>query len=472
MTIRERVNEYAKTVYQLFWQKGVTDVMKMLVTTLDFIYLKRKADTDPYAFNGDDTFLWGNLCLYDKIPFEEIYTYKLDSFYCKQKKYDFMGLENFPSSLTVHEFSGIYELFHLTDELFKNIDQMNVKEQDVTLYGLIFEELVDSWGILKQTRYSLSKHIAKLLPLLVDVRDNDSIYIPNGGIGELPLCTFRQVQLKKIPNQNLKDDIDGFTTFDNQIDYMHSLDRFPTKLLSVDEKNKFFAYLCAMNFFLNGVNLQIHIENVDFWHQSYAKKQKGKFTKILSCFIEKESAVRILGIRSILEMLAPNGKAAVVVPESFLFSRDSKTSEFRRSLLQENHIDAVISLPKGVLLGTNVKTSILLFSKDKTTGNIWFCDLLNDGYSKVGRRQRNADFPLPELVNNYRNRREENTNLMYSAQVSVDEVMANNSLLAINYYKEIEPVMKEFVDPYETLKDLLVLEEKIKTGLDELYKML
>lgn len=239
MTTRERVNTYAKTVYQLFWQKGVTDVMKMLVTTLDFIYLKRKADTDPYAFNGDDTFFWENLCLYDKIPFEEIYTYKLDSFYSKQKKNDFMGLENFPSSLTVHEFSGIYELFHLTDELFKNIDQMDVKEQDVTLHGLIFEELVDSWGILKQTRYSLSKHIAKLLPLLVDVRDNDSIYIPNGGIGDLPLCTFRQVQLKKIPNQNLKDDIDGFTTFDNQIDYMHSLDRFPTKLLSVDEKSKF-----------------------------------------------------------------------------------------------------------------------------------------------------------------------------------------------------------------------------------------
>lgn len=71
MTIRERVNEYAKTVYQLFWQKGVTDVMKMLVTTLDFIYLKRKADTDPYAFNGDDTFLWGNLCLYDKIPLKK-----------------------------------------------------------------------------------------------------------------------------------------------------------------------------------------------------------------------------------------------------------------------------------------------------------------------------------------------------------------------------------------------------------------
>lgn len=165
-------------------------------------------------------------------------------------------------------------------------------------------------------------------------------------------------------------------------------------------------------------------------------------------------------------------KLPLFVPESFLFSRDSKTTEFRRSLLQENHIDAVISLPKGVLLGTNVKTSILLFSKDKTTGNIWFCDLLNDGYSKVGRRQRNADFPLPKLVNNYRNRWEEKTNLMYSAQVSVDEVMANNSLLAINYYKEFEPVKKEFVEPNETLKDLLVLEEKIKAGLDELFKML
>lgn len=472
MTIRERVNEYAKTVYQLFWQKGVTDVMKMLVTTLDLIYLKRKADTDSYAFNGNDTFLWENLCLYEKIPFEEIYTYKLDSFFFKQKKYDFMGLEFFPSGLAVHEFSGIYELFHLTDELFKNIGQMDVKEQDETLHGLIFEELVDSWGILKQTRYSLSKHIAKLLSLLVDVRDNDSIYIPNGGIGELPLCTFRQVQLKKIPNQNLKDDIDGFATFDNPVDYMQSLDRFPTKLLSIDEKNKVFAYLCAMNLFLNGVMLQNRIENVDFWNQSYVEKQSGKFTKILSCFIENESAVRISGIKAILEMLAPNGKAAVVVPESFLFSRDSKITEFRRSLLQENHIDAVISLPKGVLLGANVKTSILLFSKDKTTGNIWFCDLLNDGYSKVGRRQRNADFPLPKLVDNYSKRWEENTNLMYSAQVSVDEVMANNSLLAINYYKEFEPVKKEFIDPNETLKDLLVLEEKIKAGLYELYKML
>ena len=288
----------------------------------------------------------------------------------------------------------------------------------------------------------------------------------------MPLCTFRQVQLKKIPNQNLKDDIDGFATFDNPVDYMQSLDRFPTKLLSIDEKNKVFAYLCAMNLFLNGVMLQNRIENVDFWNQSYVEKQSGKFTKILSCFIENESAVRISGIKAILEMLAPNGKAAVVVPESFLFSRDSKITEFRRSLLQENHIDAVISLPKGVLLGANVKTSILLFSKDKTTGNIWFCDLLNDGYSKVGRRQRNADFPLPKLVDNYSKRWEENTNLMYSAQVSVDEVMANNSLLAINYYKEFEPVKKEFIDPNETLKDLLVLEEKIKAGLYELYKML
>ena len=232
------------------------------------------------------------------------------------------------------------------------------------------------------------------------------------------------------------------------------------------------AYLCAMNLFLNGVRLHTHIENVDFWNQSYAKKQKGKFTKILSCFVEKESAVRISGIKSILEMLAPNGTAAVVIPESFLFSRDSKTTEYRRSLLLENHIDAVISIPKGALVGTNVKTSILLLSKDRPTENIWFCDLLNDGYSSAGRRQRNADFPLPKLVNNFRKRLGENTNLMYSVQVPVKKVMANSSLLAINYYKEFEPIVKESIDPHVILKDLFVLEGKIKSGLDELFNML
>ena len=238
MTARERVNEYAKTVYQLFWQEGLTDVMKMLVTTLDFIYLRRKADTDPYAFNGDDTCLWGNLCIYGKRAFEEIYTDRLDSFFIEQKKYDFGCLTTIAPSLEtrIHEFSGAYELFHLTDNLFKDINQANVTKQNETQYGLIFEELVGSWGILKQTKNSLSKHIAKLLSLLVDVRVNDSIYIPNGGIGELPLSTLMQVQVDAFPNQKMAEDIDGFAILDNSDD-IQSLDKLNPKLLTIDEKD-------------------------------------------------------------------------------------------------------------------------------------------------------------------------------------------------------------------------------------------
>lgn len=474
MTTKERINEYAKTVYQLFWQVGVTDVLKMLVTTLDFIYLRRKFDTDPYAFNEDDTCLWGNLCIYDKERFENIYMDKLYSFFFTQKKYDFACVDSLPSSLEYQEFSEIYELFHLTDELFKDVMQIGVDESDNTLHGLIFEELVEAWGILRQIKNALPKHMAKLLCSLVDVTQEDFVYIPNCGIGELPLNAFKQVLLRKLPKQRLKEDADGFYVFDKADTYMLSMDRWNTTSLTVSEKNETVAYLCAMNFYLHGMRLRSHIDIKDFYSQSYVKKQKNKFSRILSVLVEKETAVRILGIKSIMEMLAPNGRAAVVVPESFLFSRDSKTVEYRHSLLVQNSIDAVISLPKGTLIGSNVKLSILILSKntESPATNIWFCDLFNDGYAKTGKRQRNTDFPLPKLVDNYRLRLEERTNLMYSIQVPVRDVIANNSLLAINYYKEMEPVMKEFVDPNKILTELFVLEGKIKTGLEELYKML
>lgn len=67
-------------------------------------------------------------------------------------------------------------------------------------------------------------------------------------------------------------------------------------------------------------------------------------------------------IQQILQMLAPEGRAVVLVPEGFLF-RGGKEQELRRYLLENGHVEAVVSLPPGVLPATAIKTSFVLLRK-------------------------------------------------------------------------------------------------------------
>ncbi|MEQ1518842.1 MAG: N-6 DNA methylase, partial [Usitatibacteraceae bacterium] len=63
-----------------------------------------------------------------------------------------------------------------------------------------------------------------------------------------------------------------------------------------------------------------------------------------------------------------NGRAAVVLPDGFLFG-DGIKAEIKRRLLQQCKLHTIIRLPKGVFAPyTTIKTNLLFFTKPALSG--------------------------------------------------------------------------------------------------------
>ena len=76
------------------------------------------------------------------------------------------------------------------------------------------------------------------------------------------------------------------------------------------------------------------------------------------------TATEILFLKYMMDSLKPGGRCGVIVPEGVLFGSTGAHKELRRQLIENNTVEAVLSLPGGVFQPySGVKTSVLLFRR-------------------------------------------------------------------------------------------------------------
>jgi type I restriction-modification system DNA methylase subunit len=79
-----------------------------------------------------------------------------------------------------------------------------------------------------------------------------------------------------------------------------------------------------------------------------------------------------LFLQLIVEVLAKNGRAAVVLPDGTLFGEGVKT-KIKKLLTEECNLHTIVRLPNGVFNPyTGIKTNLLFFTKGQPTKDIWF----------------------------------------------------------------------------------------------------
>jgi hypothetical protein len=94
--------------------------------------------------------------------------------------------------------------------------------------------------------------------------------------------------------------------------------------------------------------------------------------------IVKTKKTELLFLALFLRLLKPGGRAAVIVPDGVLFGSSKAHKELRRILIEEQKLDAVVSLPGGVFKRyAGVSTAILLLTKTNSGGTdfVWFYDV-------------------------------------------------------------------------------------------------
>jgi type I restriction enzyme M protein len=213
--------------------------------------------------------------------------------------------------------------------------------------------------------------------------------------------------------------------------------------------------------------------------------------------IVKTKKTELLFLALFLRLLKPGGRAAVIVPDGVLFGSSKAHKELRRMLVEEQKLDAVISLPSGVFKPyAGVSTAILLFTKTNSGGtdNVWFYDMKADGWSLDDKRQpllsedklgvtpaqalsdaEHAKNNLPDVLTRWGQRdgsELERDRTDQSFCVPKGDIVGNDYDLSINRYKEVVHAVGEHLPPKVILAKLAVLEAEIQAGMKELEGML
>ena len=191
----------------------------------------------------------------------------------------------------------------------------------------------------------------------------------------------------------------------------------------------------------------------------------------------KTKKTELLFLALFLRMLTIGGRCACIVPDGVLFGSSKAHKDIRRQLIEENRLEAVISMPSGVFKPyAGVSTGILIFTKTGHGGKdkAWFYDMEADGYSLDDKRNPIKGNDIPDIIERFHNLEKEadRARTEKSFFVSKDEIIKNDYDLSINKYKEIEYVPVEYPPTEEILEEINKLESEIQINLKELEEML
>ena len=184
----------------------------------------------------------------------------------------------------------------------------------------------------------------------------------------------------------------------------------------------------------------------------------------------KTKKTELLFMAKFMRMLDIGGRAAVIIPTGVL-STDSKAHKtLREKLIEQNRLDAVISMPSGVFKPyAGVATAVLIFTKGEPTKSTWFYEMENDGFTLDDKRNEIEENDIPDIIEKYKTKAESNK----SFNVSIEDLRENEYNLLPSRYKKIEYTPPTFEHtPLEYVQILLDSERKSIELLESLKEKL
>src|SRR5437870_3236324 len=195
--------------------------------------------------------------------------------------------------------------------------------------------------------------------------------------------------------------------------------------------------------------------------------------------IVKTKKTELLFLALFLRLLKTGGRAAVIVPDGVLFGSSTAHKTLRKILVEEQKLEAVISLPGGVFKPyAGVSTAILVFTKTNSGGTdfVWFYDVDADGWSLDDKRtpllseeklgvvpkmalsaDEHAKNNFPDVLARWQQRDKAERERPRTAQsfcVSKIDISAQGYDLSVNRYKEVVHAEVEHESPMEILAAL------------------
>ncbi|WP_125153446.1 N-6 DNA methylase [Clostridium rectalis] len=346
----------------------------------------------------------------------------------------------------------------LLQESVRLIDGINMDDADTKgdLYEYLLSKLSTS-GVNGQFR--TPRHIIRMMVELMDPTSEDKICDPACGTAGFLINSLEYILEKYTNPESVFIDEDG--VLQNRIGDMLTKDEwenFKSEMFYGFDFDPSMVRIASMNLMLHSID-NPNIRQMDTLSKIY--EEENKYTIVLANppfkgSVDKEdinaklvkgaktTKTELLFMKLINRILDLGGRCAVIVPDGVLFGSTKAHKEIRKTLVEENALEGVISMPSGVFKPyAGVSTAVLLFTKGGETNKVWFYDMESDGFSLDDKRNKlDKDGDIPDIIEKWREIKKdkgvEPTKEDKWFWVEKEEIVENGYDLSINKYKEIE----------------------------------
>jgi len=364
----------------------------------------------------------------------------------------------------------------ILQKVVTGLDDLYEKDLNgLDMQGDLYEYMLDKLATAGQNgQFRTPKHIREMMVKLLNLNPKDTICDPACGTAGFLVSASEYIRNNYETKMTSEDwehfDKGAFTGYDTD----------PTMLR------------------ISAMNLMLHsISNPDIDYKDSVSKQNEIIAKYTVCLanppfagsIDAESIndnlkaicntkkTELLFVALFLRMLKKGGRCACIVPDGVLFGNSKAHKELRKEIVENQQLQAIISMPSGVFKPyAGVSTAILVFTKtdDGGTDKVWFYDMKSDGKTLDDKRQETDKNDIPDILERWKNLEleEERLKTDQSFFVTKEEIEKNEYDLSINKYKEVIYEKVEYESPEIIMGRIDKIDEEIVTLKTELKKLL
>jgi type I restriction enzyme M protein len=386
------------------------------------------------------------------------------------------------------------------------VDSLGLDRADADTKGDLFEHVlrqIKQAGELGQFR--TPRHIIRAIVTMIDPRIGETIYDPAAGTAGFLVAAYNHIRLAHSSPATIQEiEIDGKWQRRGLGDKLSAaqISALQSATFFGNEVDPKMVRLATMNLALRGLaNVRILLRNVltttldnerkaelhlpqEGYHVVLANPPfSGRVDKdriVDDVKIGTSTATELLFLKYMMDNLRPGGRCGVIVPEGILFGSTGAHKELRRQLIENNRVEAVLSVPGGVFQPySGVKTSVLIFKKGGTTDHVLFLHADNDGYKLDANHDTAIEADdLPTLVAAFAER--SNNLQTWEARdpkaqwlekwwcANAATLRANDFNLSAGRYRPMSQAQAEHRDPRELLDELAAIEAEIVEEVEAL----
>ena len=487
------------SLWEIFWNGGITNPLDVVEQMTYLMFIKDLDDTDnlrakeaamlglPYkSIFADEVEIGDRKVDGNQLKWSTFHDFPAQRMYSVVQEWVFPFIKNLHgdknSAYSKYMDDAIFKvntplmlskIVDAMDEIYSMMEELHQTDIRGDVYEYLLSKIAQS-GVNGQFR--TPRHIIRMMVEMMDPKPTDFICDPACGTSGFLVASGDYLR-EKYKKEVLLDK-QNRNHFMNDMFHGYDMDRTMLRI-------------GAMNMMTHGVenpfieyrdSLSDQNPDKDMYSLILANPPfKGNLdADIISADLQKVCKTKkteLLFLALFVRMLKIGGRCACIVPDGVLFGSSNAHKAIRKELVENQRLEAVISMPSGVFKPyAGVSTGILVFTKTNHGGtdNVWFYDMTADGFSLDDKRAEVKENDIPDIIKRFKNldAEKDRKRTDKSFMVAKKEIVDNDYDLSINKYKEVEYVAVEYPPTSEIMANIREIEKQIGQEMDELERLL